>query len=76
MLIYTEAETNICQANKHTLVQPREKQQKGLENRAENAAKSECYKGTSWHKVTQVPAIKPYKLEKLKIKKWNLFGLF
>lgn len=52
MFTYTEAEINICQANKQTLVQPRKKQQKGLENRTENAAKSECYKGTSWHKVT------------------------
>lgn len=41
-------ETNICQGNKQILVQPREKQQKALEN----LAKSESCKGTSWLKVT------------------------
>ena len=47
MFTYTETETNIYQGNKQILVQPREEQQKALENRTENTAKSECYKGTS-----------------------------
>lgn len=52
MFTYTETESNICQGNKLLLVQPREKQQKALENGTANMAKSECDKGTSWLKVT------------------------
>lgn len=63
MFTYTETETNICQGNKQILVQPREKQQKGLENWTENTAKSERNKGTSWHKVTLVPSKKSHKLK-------------
>lgn len=66
MFTYTETATNICQGNKQILVQPREKQQKALENGTENTAKAECYKGTSFHKVTEVPSKTCHKLENIR----------
>lgn len=40
--------------------------QKALGNRTENMAKSECYKGTSWLKVTKVPSKTSHKLENVR----------